>query len=242
MTEKLDVLGAKIDKVVLSEAMDIIKEYFEGSPCKMIVTPNPEIIMAAVKDPELMDIINNADLVVPDGIGLVYASKIMRQPFKERVTGIDLLEAVLSQLNHSGGSVYLLGSKPGISERAAEKMTGQYPKLQIAGTYHGYFSKEEEEEIIHRINSVSPDFLCVALGSPKQERFIYKYKDMLKAKVVIGVGGSLDVWAGELKRAPVFYRKYGLEWLYRLIQQPSRYKRMAALPVFMMKIIFRGKM
>jgi N-acetylglucosaminyldiphosphoundecaprenol N-acetyl-beta-D-mannosaminyltransferase len=163
----------------------------------------------------------------------------MKQPLRERVTGIDLLEDILSQLNRTGQSIYLLGSKPGISERAAEEMIKQYPNLKIAGTYHGYFTKDEETEIIEQINRVSPDCLCVALGSPKQERFIYKYRGLLKTKVAIGVGGSLDVWAGELKRAPDFYRKFGLEWLYRLIQQPSRYKRMAALPVFMIKIILK---
>ncbi len=241
MTEKLDILGVQVDKVTLEEAQDVVKGYLDGTQCKMIVTPNPEIIMDAVKDMALMDIINGADLVIPDGIGLVYASKILKQPFKERVTGIDFLEKMLEHLNHSQQTIYLLGSKPGVAKKAAEKMKEKYPKLRIAGTHHGYFKKEEEEAVIGEINKVAPNFLCVALGAPKQEAFINQYKGSLKTKAAIGVGGSLDVWAGELKRAPDFYKNNGLEWLYRFIQQPSRYKRLAALPAFMIKILIKGK-
>jgi len=174
-------------------------------------------------------------MVIPDGIGLVYASKILKHPMKERVTGIDFLGRALEHLAQTGKSVFLFGSKPGIAEKAAEKMKETYPGLKVAGTRNGYFKPEEEEAILEEINAAEPDLLCVALGSPKQELFVLKYKDRLKAKAAIGVGGSLDVWSGELKRAPEFYRKHGLEWLYRFIQEPSRYKRMAALPLFTQK-------
>lgn len=238
--ERLNIMGAHVHRVTLEEALNIFQEYLSEDICKLIVTPNSEIVMNASKDKELMEIINTADLVIPDGIGLMYASKVMRQPLKERVTGIDFLEGTLNLLNSMGKSIYLLGSKPGVAEKAAENMKKKYPNMQIAGTHHGYFKEADEKDIVDKINAAAPDFLCVALGAPKQEKFINKYKYMLKTKSAIGVGGSLDVWSGELKRAPKFYRENGLEWFYRLIQQPSRYKRMAVLPLFMLRVILKG--
>lgn len=238
--ERLNIMGAHVHRVTLEEALNIFQEYLSEDICKLIVTPNSEIVMNASKDKELMEIINTADLVIPDGIGLMYASKVMRQPLKERVTGIDFLEGTLNLLNSMGKSIYLLGSKPGVAEKAAENMKKKYPNMQIAGTHHGYFKEADEKDIVDKINAATPDFLCVALGAPKQEKFINKYKYMLKTKSAIGVGGSLDVWSGELKRAPKFYRENGLEWFYRLIQQPSRYKRMAVLPLFMLRVILKG--
>ena len=120
-------------------------------------------------------------------------------------------------------------------------MQAAYPGLVVAGARNGYFSPQEEEEILEEINRARPDLLCVALGSPKQELFVLKYQKRLQVKAAIGVGGSLDVWSGELKRAPEFYRRHGLEWLYRLMQEPSRYKRMAALPLFMIRVMFSKK-
>ena len=240
--EKLNILGVNINKVNQKEATDFLIKKLDEDKCNMIVTPNSEIVMHAVKDPELMAIINEADLVIPDGIGLVYASRIMGSPLKERVTGIDFLSSALDYIKDKDMSVFLLGSKPGIAEKAGDNMRQKYPGLKIAGTHHGYFNQDEEPDIIDKINQTKADLVCLALGSPKQEKIMAKYKDVLKAKICIGVGGSLDVWAGELKRAPDFYRNNGLEWLYRLIQQPSRYKRMVALPVFMMKVILnRGR-
>ena len=225
------------------EAMQIFRELMEIGECRLIVTPNSEIIVNASKDPELKKIIEQADLIIPDGIGLVYASKILGVPLKERVTGIDFLDAILGYLQETGQSIFFLGSKPGdgdnpgVAEMAVEKMKEKYKDLKVAGTHHGYFKEADEENIIKAINDSGADFLCVALGSPKQEKFVSRHREKLKVKSTIGVGGSLDVWAGTLKRAPEFYRNHGLEWLYRLIQQPSRYKRMAALPLFMGKVV-----
>jgi N-acetylglucosaminyldiphosphoundecaprenol N-acetyl-beta-D-mannosaminyltransferase len=225
------------------EAMGIFRELMNNGGCSLIVTPNSEIIVNAAGDPELKSIIEQADLVIPDGIGLVYASKIMGVPLRERVTGIDFLDAILGYLEETGESVFFLGSKPGdgevpsVAELAAEKMLEKYKDLKIAGTHHGYFKEPDEPEIVKAINDSGADFLCVAMGSPKQEKFVSRWKSELNVKGAIGVGGSLDVWAGTLKRAPEFYRNHGLEWLYRLIQEPSRYKRMAALPLFMIKVV-----
>lgn len=225
------------------EAMEIFRELMKTDDCSLITTPNSEIIVNASKDPELKLIIESADLVIPDGIGLVYASKIMGIPLEERVTGIDFLEAILGYLEETGQSIFFLGSRPadgtspGIAETAAKRIKEKYRNLNIAGTYHGYFNEEDEAGIVRRINESGADFLCAALGSPKQEKFVARHREALRVKGAIGVGGSLDVWAGTLKRAPEFYRNHGLEWLYRLAQQPSRYKRMAALPLFMIKVV-----
>lgn len=241
LAERINIMGVPVDMVNYEEAMDRFRDFVEKDGVSLIVTPNSEIVVNAGKNEALMDAIKQAEMVIPDGVGLVYASKILGHPLQERVTGIDFLGRALGYLAETGKTAYLFGSKPGIADKAAARMEEAYPGLKIAGTHHGYFKEEEEEEILREINEAAPDLLCVALGSPKQELFVLKYKDRLKAKAAIGVGGSLDVWSGDLKRAPEFYRKHGLEWLYRFIQEPSRYKRMAALPLFMLKVIFSDK-
>jgi len=238
---RIKILGVPVDMVDKDQAMEIFKEDFAKDGVTMVVTPNSEIVQNASKDESLKSLIGSADLIIPDGIGLVYASKILGCPLKERVTGIDFLESIIAHLAETGKSIYFFGSKPGVAEAAAEKIKEKYPALIVAGTHNGYFKPEEEPQIVQEINDSGADFLCVALGAPKQEKFISDHRDELKVKGAIGVGGSLDVWAGTLKRAPEFYQKHGLEWLYRFIQQPSRYKRMLALPVFMLRVIFTGK-
>lgn len=242
-SKRTRILDVPVDMVDGAEAMEIFRELMKTDDCSLIVTPNSEIIVNATKDPELKRIIEQADLIIPDGIGLVYASRIMGIPLKERVTGIDFLESILVYLQETGQSIFFLGSKPGdgenpgVAEMAVEKMKEKYPGLKVAGTHHGYFKEPDERAIVDEIKASGADFLCVAMGSPKQEKFVSRYRSELQVKGAIGVGGSLDVWAGTLKRAPEFYRNHGLEWLYRLIQEPSRYKRMAALPLFMIKVV-----
>lgn len=241
MSKRIRILDVPVDMVTSREALEKFKGFLKTEGCDLIVTPNSEIVVNAGKNPELKYAIESAKMVIPDGIGLVYASKILGHPLKERVTGIDFLGKALDYMAVAEKSIFLFGSKPGIAERAGEKMVEANPGLKIAGTRNGYFKPEEEEEILCQINEAAPDLLCVALGSPKQELFVLKYQKRLNVKAAIGVGGSLDVWSGDLKRAPEFYRNHGLEWLYRLIQEPSRYKRMAALPLFMGKVLVSGK-
>lgn len=241
--KRIKILDVSVDMVEMAQAVEKLKILLNGKGTSLIVTPNSEIIVNAGKDKGLAEIIESADLIIPDGIGLVYASRIIGQPFKERVTGIDFLGRAFEVMGMEGRSVYLLGSHPGegnspsTAELAALKIKAEFPGIIIAGTHHGYFSMETEEEIVEKINNSGSDFLCVALGSPKQEKFIAKYRSKLRVKVAIGVGGSLDVWAGTVKRAPKFYRKYGLEWLYRFVKEPSRYRRIVALPEFMIKVL-----
>lgn len=242
-TGKIRILNVPLDMVDMKEALEIFRDLMLTSGCSLIVTPNSEIVVSADKDKELAAIIESADLVIPDGIGLVYASRLMGLPLKERVTGIDFLSHAFQALASEGKSVFLLGSRPrdkenpSTAELAAVNIGESFPGLRIAGTHHGYFTSEDEKGIVEQINSSGADFLCVALGSPKQEKFMFRHKERLNAKAAIGVGGSLDVWAGTVKRAPEFYRKHGLEWLYRFAKEPARYRRLGALPVFMIKVL-----
>ena len=237
---RVNILGVPVDMVDKEQASAVFAEIFQQPGCSMIVTPNSEIVQNASKDEELRSLIASADLIIPDGIGLVYASKVMGCPLSERVTGIDFLESIIARLAQTGESIFFFGSQPGVAAAAAARMKKKYPGLRVAGTQNGYFQPEEEALIVKQINESGADFLCVALGAPKQERFIAQHRDeFTSVRGAIGVGGSLDVWAGNLKRAPEFYRNHGLEWLYRFIQQPTRFKRMLTLPVFMLRVIFR---
>lgn len=238
--EKIDILGIPVDHVTMGGALSVFRTLLKTQGTSLIVTPNSEIVVNAAKDPMLKALIGSADLVIPDGIGLVYASRILKQPLSERVTGIDFTDAALGVLAEQGKSVFFFGAKPGVAAAAAQNKAAQIPGLKIAGTRHGYFREEEEPDIVREMNASGADFLCVALGSPKQELFIARHRAQLKASVAIGIGGSLDVWAGVLERAPDFYRKYGLEWLFRLRQEPSRIKRVTALPVFLCKVAIQG--
>ena len=240
--KKINILGVPVDMVSNSQALELFEAFLETDELSFIATPNPEIILAAQKDEQIAEVIKSADLKLPDGTGIVKASAILGQPLSERVTGIDFTYAALQRLAKAGGSVFLLGSKPGIAEKAAAKLVEQIPSLRIAGYRDGYFKSFEEDEVVNEINDSGADMLCTALGAPKQEFFIYRHRDELKAKVAIGIGGSLDVWSGTLNRAPQFYIDHNIEWVYRLKQEPARIKRIWKLPLFLIKIyIQRGK-
>ena len=241
MREKVEIVGVGIDKVNMDEAAGMLAEFLEMDICSMVFTPNSEILLDAVKDREFEDILNSGQLVVPDGIGVVIASRFYGTPMEERVAGYDLMLRLMETADSQGRSIYLLGGKEGIAEEAAIKLTESYSGLKIVGTRNGYFESDEEERIIDEINSRNADILLAALGAPKQERFIYKYKEKLKTKIAMGVGGSLDVLAGRVKRAPVFYQKTGLEWFYRLIKDPKRFMRIMKLPKFIILAFIDAK-
>ena len=234
---RLRVLDIPVDPVTMEQAMERFDRLRAEAGCSLVATPNSEIVILAGKNAELRRAIEEADLVIPDGIGLVYASRILGQPLKERVTGIDFLERALERLAATGGTAYFLGGRPGVAEKAAKAMEERYPGLRIVGARDGYFPPSEEETTIDAVKAAGADFLCVALGAPKQELFIHRNKERLGVAVAVGVGGSFDVFAGEVKRAPRFYRDHGLEWLYRLVQQPVRIRRAAALPLFMVRVL-----
>jgi N-acetylglucosaminyldiphosphoundecaprenol N-acetyl-beta-D-mannosaminyltransferase len=236
--DKLYIFGIPIHRVDMRKAVEILKEYLKEDRIHLVATPNAEIIMMAQEDEEYKEILNETDLNVPDGSGVVFASKVFNKPLKERVAGFDLMMEFIRWAAFHDVSIYLLGAKPEVVESAKSNLERSYPSIKIVGVHHGYFDEKEEGKVIEDINAKSPDVLFVALGAPKQEKWIYKNKDKLKVKIAMGVGGSFDVIAGKAKRAPVIYRRLGLEWLYRLIKEPWRYKRMMALPKFAFKVIF----
>ncbi len=241
MREKVEIVGVEIDKVNMDEAAGMLAEYLGMDMCSMVFTPNSEILLDAVKDREFEGILNSGQLVVPDGIGVVIASRFYGAPVKERVAGYDLMIRLMETADSQGRSIYLLGGKEGVAEEAAIKLTESYSGLKIAGIRNGYFESDEEKKIIEDINSRKVDILLVALGAPKQERFIYNHKEELKVKIAMGVGGSLDILAGRTKRAPVFYQKAGLEWFYRLIKEPKRFMRIMRLPKFIVLAFIDAK-
>ena len=237
--ETVNILGVHVNKYTMDEATKKATELLETDECSMIFTPNSEILLYASNNPNFAELLNQGDMIIPDGIGVVYGAKILGEPLKERVAGFDLVCNLLPILAEKKKSIYLLGAKPGVAEMAAENLKAKYPDLVIAGTHDGYF--KEDDEVIESINAAKPDFLMVCLGFPKQEIWIYNNKHRLNAKVAIGAGGCLDVFAGTVQRAPQFYCDHGIEWLYRLIKQPSRFGRMLALPKFGLKVLFKGR-
>jgi N-acetylglucosaminyldiphosphoundecaprenol N-acetyl-beta-D-mannosaminyltransferase len=225
--------GVQVDNVTYKEALLIAKNYIAlGSP-KIIVTPNPEIIVNAQHDDELKHIINSADLKIPDGISMVVVSKLLGCPLKERVAGIDLMTGIIEESANHGWKIFLLGGEPGIAEEAAKKLNEQYPGLLIAGCHHGYFKMGDDESIIKMIVDAKPDVLFVGLGGGRQEKWANRHLKELNVPLVMTVGGSMDVISGRKKRAPKWTRKICIEWLYRLLTEPHRWKRQLALPKFL---------
>lgn len=241
MKDKVNILGVWVDMVNVSRAADRIMQFFNEDGLHKVYTPNSEIIMAAYKDDNFKNVLNSAELLTADGIGVVYASKILGKPIAERAAGYDIACEVLDRIKGNSHGVFLFGGKPGVAETAKEKLEERYPGIKISGCRNGYFKPEEEQSIVEEINNSGADLIFVCLGAPKQELWIDKYKDSLKANVAMGVGGSLDVFAGTALRAPEFYCKHGLEWFYRLMKQPSRAGRMMALPKFGLTVLLKGR-
>jgi len=214
----------------------------DGYDSKYIVTPNAEIVMQARGNSRLKKIINSAWLSSPDGSGILLASKLLpeRKVFAERVAGFDLMEALLELAAGKDYSVYFLGGRPGIAKKAKENVDESYPGINICGCHHGYLDEQLTEKVIADINQQSPDLLLVGMGAPRQEYFIAENQDKLDFKVALTVGGSFDVISGEKVRAPVWVQKIYLEWLYRLLQEPSRWKRIVVLPHFVLIMLIDG--
>lgn len=238
---RASLLGAFIDSLTLEQCVEKISFFIDKSKQSYVITLNPEMLYRAQLDREMLGIINRADLVTADGVGIVWASRIAGQPVPERVTGIDLVMRLLDSAVVKGWRVFFLGSAPGVAESAAQKAVDLFPGLCVAGTYHGYFSEEDNNEVVSKIISVSPQLLLVAMGSPRQERWIFNNIGSFDGVVAIGVGGSLDVLSGNVRRVPESLRKLNLEWLGRLFQEPRRWKRMTVLPRFAFLVFMKYK-
>ncbi|MCQ1531460.1 WecB/TagA/CpsF family glycosyltransferase [Lutispora saccharofermentans] len=241
MRDTVEIVGINIDKVTFEEAEDRLLDFLRQDETKMIFTPNSEFLVDAVKDRDFSEILNDGDLVIPDGIGLVIASKFYGMPLKEKVAGCELMTKLIEIAYSEKKSIYFLGGKEGVAEEASQRLNDKYPGIKIAGFHNGYFDEEEEKNIIDDIIQKRPDIIFVALGAPKQEKWIYNNRHRLGAKIAMGVGGSLDILAGRSKRAPEFYQKTGLEWLYRLLKEPKRFFRMLKLPKFIALAFYDAK-
>ena len=197
-------------------------------------TPNPEIVEVCRTDGEAREAVNGADLVLADGIGVIYGAKMLGTPLKGRVTGIGFAQGIMERMAENGKTLYLLGAKPGVAEKAAERLREQYPGLRIAGTHDGYF--QEDGPVIEAIRASGADVVFVCLGAPKQEKWMQKNGEATGAHLLVGLGGCLDVFSGEVQRAPEAFQKLGLEWLHRLAKNPSRIGRMMKLPLFLVHV------
>jgi len=228
---KKDILGVGIDDLTLAEAVSAGCALMDQPGFHYAVTPNPEFILAARKDAGFRAILNGADLSVPDGVGVIYAAKLLGSPLKEKVPGVDLAQGLLAQMAGAGKSLFLLGAKPGVAERAADELCARFPGLVVCGTHDGYF--QDSAAVTAQIAAAKPDVLFVCLGAPKQEQWMAQYGPDTGAHLAIGLGGCLDVFAGTVKRAPEAWQRHGLEWLYRLIREPSRFGRMVKLPLIL---------
>lgn len=232
---KTDIMGLQFDNITMEEALDAAKALLQGEHAARVVTPNAEIAYEALHDENMRTLLNSAELMLPDGAGVVLASKILKTPLKQKVAGVDFADGLLGVLETTGQSLYLLGSKPGIGELAAQKMMQKHPKLRIAGIADGYF--QDEAPVIDKINASGADVLFVCLGAPKQEQFMARHQMALHVKLMAGLGGTLDSFAGTVKRAPKWMIRLNLEWLYRLIKEPKRFKRMLRLPKYLWAVV-----
>ena len=231
---RTDVLGIGFDNVTQDEAVDRAMALIAAGGNHYVVTPNAEFVQMARGDSRFRDLLNQADLVLPDGIGVVYASKILGRPLKGRTPGVDFAAALCGRMAREGGRLFLLGAKPGVAELAAAELKQRYPGLQICGTHDGYF--QEDGPVVEEIRTAAADVVFVCLGAPKQEQWMAAHGAACGAKLLVGLGGSLDVFAGQVKRAPETWQKLGLEWLYRLCREPRRIGRMMKLPLFLVHV------
>lgn len=237
MRDTVNILGVSVDKIPMDSVFKKADNLMKTDGVSMIFTPNPEIIMAAAEDESFKEILNSADICTPDGIGVVYASRILKNPVSQRVPGFELTKKLLESASKSEIGVFFFGSKPGVAEAAKEKVEKIYPGINICGCRNGYFKPEDSGEIVEEINESGAKLLLVCLGAPKQEKWIYEHKDKLKVNLCLGVGGTLDVLSGTAKRAPEIFLKLNLEWLYRIASNPKRWGRFFALPKFMLKVM-----
>ena len=231
---RIDVLGTKFDDLTMDEALARGEALIEEHAASYAVTPNPEIVMFCREDPETAAAVERASLVIADGIGVIYGAKILGTPLKQKLPGIDFTAALMERMAKKGQSVFLFGAKPGVAEAAAERLQKRFPGLVIAGANDGYFS--DDAPIISKISAAKPDLLLVCLGAPKQEKWMLSHAGSLDVGLMIGAGGSLDVFAGTVERAPEKWQKAGLEWLYRLLKEPRRLGRMMKLPQFLLLV------
>lgn len=231
---RINVLGVGFDNVTMKEAVARGTELLGQPGAHYVVTPNPEIVEVCRENPEAMRAVNGADLVLADGVGVVKGARMLGTPLKTKVPGIEFAAGLMEEMAAKGMSLYLLGAKPGVAETAGKRLAEKYPGLTIAGTHDGYF--QDDGPVIEAIRNSGADAVFVCLGAPKQELWMARNGSATNARLLCGLGGSLDVFAGTVKRAPRFWSDHGLEWFYRLCKEPRRIGRMMKLPLFLVHV------
>ncbi len=238
---KHDILGVGVNSLRMADAVNLIEKYMDDKANVIIATANAEMLMNATRDADLKRILNSAELVVPDGAGTVWAAHQLGYDMPERVAGYDLAQELMKRAPEKGRRIFFFGSAPGVADKAKLKAEELYPGINIVGTRNGFFTENDIPEILEEIKNARPDLLLVALGVPKQEKFLDKYYKELGVPVSIGVGGTFDVMAGVMKRAPLWMQKAKLEWLFRGMLQPKRAGRLLALPKFVLRVLAEKK-
>lgn len=231
---RINVLGVGFDNVTMDEAVEQGMALLRSEGTHYVVTPNPEIVEVCRENGEAMKAVNGAALVLPDGIGVIKGAAMLGTPLKERTPGVEFAAHLMERMAAEGKSLYLLGAKPGVAELAAQRLTEKYPGLQIAGTHDGYF--QDDAPVVEAIRQSGADCVFVCLGAPKQEFWMRKNGEATGAHLLCGLGGSLDVFAGTVERAPKFWCDHGLEWFYRLCKEPRRIGRTMKLPLFLIHV------
>lgn len=234
---RVDILGVPVDCVNMQEAVAVVEEMVAGDQPRAVIAVNPEKVVKAQQDPELLMQLNSAGLLIPDGIGVVIAARILESAQMERVPGSELMPAICARAAEKGYRIFLFGADPEVNRKARDILTQKYPGVLIVGNRDGYVTEEDMPSLIDEINASGAEILFIALGSPKQELWMEKYLDRTNVKVCQGVGGTFDVIAGKVRRAPLVFRKIHLEWLYRLLSNPRRMLRQTALPKFIAAVL-----
>ena len=236
---RIRILDLPVDALTMEEAVERICRAWEGEQPFHVVTANLEILYSGLKDREMARLLDGAELVTADGAGVLLAARIGGLSLPARVAGFDLMMNCLREAAQHAAPVFFLGAQPEVLTSALTRAKELFPGLQIAGSHHGYFSDGEAEAVAAEIRARQPRLLCVALGAPRQEKWIFHHKGKLPPCVAIGVGGSFDVLAGRTRRAPRWMQQAGLEWLYRLLRQPSRLRRVSVIPIFLLMVLWQ---
>ncbi len=235
--ERIEILGVPLDCVDMEQSLEVVDAMISGDNAKTVIAVNPEKIIKARQDKKLLNLLKNAGLLIPDGIGAVMAAKILHGRSISRVPGSELMPEICKRSLSNGYKLFLLGASPEVNKKAVEVLNERYPGINIVGHKHGYYADADIPDIVKDINDSQADVLFIALGSPRQELWMDEYLPKLNIKVCQGVGGTFDVISGKVKRAPLIFRKMHMEWLYRLLAQPKRLLRQSALPKFVYLII-----
>lgn len=230
-----EILGVGFDALTVDQAADRAVALYQNGRGGVVVTPNPEIVYLCRKEKKTGDAVRSADLVLADGIGILYAARILGREIRGRVTGMDFAAALFHRMNKSGDPLFLLGAKPGVAEAAAERLQKTFPGLKIVGCHDGYF--QEDGPVVRQIRDSGAKVCLVCLGAPRQELWMHQNRDLLPGVLLVGLGGALDVFSGQVTRAPEGFQKLGLEWLYRLCREPRRIGRMMKLPAFLALVV-----